>query len=307
MALEVNFYAGTRALYDAEPSLDPGGLYALIDGLGLYRGAQPIAGPCPFDINLLIEKTSEQDKVYQLSGGFQSSESVQSIKEFFDLHPGNGGRPVRVKFKYTSGKPLNHVALDNVNLMMYNTVQFLVHNDTGLVGSFTAIEFKPRRIENELVDCVIYKLSLLEPDVFHMDIKEFSLSASDIPTSEIVASINENRDAIAAVSNNLNNEVIRAKNAESELQDKIDANKTEIDANTSNITKNAQDISDLTTKVNKNSSDITEIKTEISESQKKIEDNNAAITTLQTSVSNLDKRIDNIEAGGTGGPFWVEY
>lgn len=396
MALEVNFYAGTRALYDAEPSLDPGGLYALIDGLGLYRGAQPIAGPCPFDINLLIEQTSEQDRIYELSGGFQSSESVQSIKEFFASHPGNGGRPVRVKFTYTSGKPLSRVALDNVNLMMYNTVPFLALQEGGVIGSFIAIEFKPRHIDDELIDCVIYKLSLLEPDVFYMDIKEFSLSATDIPTSQIVASINENRDAITQLSTNLTNEitrakqaesdlntkitdettrakkaesdisssvtaetnrakkaesdlsskiddeVTRAKNAESAIQTKVDTNTTSIATNAEDIVaanqninqllqtvrqldekitaasgdvsglvdkinKNATDITNLTTKVNKNSSDISSMNTSVSQNTTDIETNTSNINIIQTKMSDLDKRIDNIEAGGTGGPFWVEY
>lgn len=397
MALEVNFYAGTRALYDAEPSLDPGGLYALIDGLGLYRGAQPIAGPCPFDINLLVEQTSEQDKIYELSGGFQSSESVQSIKEFFASHPGNGGRPVRVKFTYTSGNPLTHVALNNVNLMMYNNVEYLVPNDVGVVGKFTAIEFKPNpKIENELVDCVIYKLSLLEPDVFYMDIKEFSLSATDIPTSQIVESINDNRDAIAELSTRLSNEVTRAKqaesdlntkitdettrakkaesdisssvtaetnrakkaesdlsskiddevtrakNAESAIQTKVDTNTTSIATNAEDIVaanqninqllqtvrqldekitaasgdvsglvdkinKNATDITNITTKVNENTSDISSINTSVSQNTVDIETNTSNIHTIQTKMSDLDKRIDNIETGGVGGPFWVEY
>lgn len=305
MALEVNFYAGTRALYDAEPSLDPGGLYALIDGLGLYRGAQPIAGPCPFDINLLIEKTSEQSPIYELSGGFQSSESVQSIKEFFAAHPGNGSRPIRVRFTYTSGAPLSSVTLNNVNLMMYNTVKFSSKEEPDSLGQFIAIEFKPKdTISNELIDCVIYKLVLTEPDLFQMYIKEFSISSTNIPTSEIVASINENRDAIVALSTNLNSEIARAKKAESDLtnkideessratdaesalQKKIDANSGKINTNSSNISKNANDISALAKKVNENIS---------------------SIETINSSLLTLGNRIDNIEAGGTGGPFWILY
>lgn len=344
MALEVNFYAGTRALYDAEPSLDPGGLYALIDGLGLYRGAQPIAGPCPFDINLLIEQTTEQAPIYKLSGGFQSSESVQFIKEFFASHVGNGGRPVRVKFTYTSGVPLNNVALDNVNLLMYNTVPFSASTQTGLIGSFRAIEFKPSgSIENELVSCVIYDLSLTEPDIFNVDVKEFMLSATDIPTSEVVASINENRDAIAALSTKLTNEINRATKAESDLDKKIDAETTRAEqsendldskiaaeksralaaesglqdkitenssntaANTDKINKNASDIENLTSKVNKNTSNISSINETVSVNTTSIEANTASVATIQTTLTDLDRRIDNIEAGGTGGPFWVDY
>lgn len=351
MALEVNFYAGTRALYDAEPSLDPGGLYALIDGLGLYRGAQPIAGPCPFDINLLIEKTSEQSPIYELSGGFQSSESVQSIKEFFAAHPGNGSRPIRVRFTYTSGSPLSSISLDKVNLMMYNTIKSSLQEEPGIVGQFIAIEFKPKdTINNELIDCVIYKLVLAEPDLFQMYIKEFSISSTNIPTSKIVESINENRDAIVALSTNLNDEIDRAKNAESDLssaisvestraknaesdlntkieqessraasaestlQKNIDTNSGKIDANTTNISKNADDISstnirlsDITTVVNDLSSKIEASTGDLTALIEKVNENISQIETIQTSLSNLDNRIDNIEAGGAGGPFWVNY
>lgn len=300
MALEVNFYAGTRALYDAEPSLDPGGLYALIDGLGLYRGAQPIAGPCPFDINLLIEQTSEEDRIYQLSGGFQSSESVQSIKEFFASHPGNGGRPVRVKFTYTSGTPLSRAALDNVNLMMYSNIEYGVPNDTGVVGKFTAIEFNPqRRIENELIDCVIYKLYLLEPDVFYMDIREFSLSATDIPTSEIVASINENRDAITELSTRLTNEITRATKAESELNTKIAdeatrAKKAESDI-TASVTSEAnrakQAESDLSSKID---DEATRAKNAESAIQTKVDTNTTNIATNAEDIVAANQNINQL-------------
>ena len=351
MALEVNFYAGTRALYDAEPSLDPGGLYALIDGLGLYRGAQPIAGPCPFDINLLIEKTSEQSPIYELSGGFQSSESVQSIKEFFAAHPGNGSRPIRVSFTYTSGAPLSSVTLNNVNLMMYNTVKFSSTEEPDCIGQFIAIEFKSKdTISNELIDCVIYKLVLTEPDLFQMYIKEFSISSTKIPTSEIVASINENRDAVVTLSTNLNAEIARAKNAESDLtssisdeatraekaesdlntkidnessratdaesalQKNIDTNSSKISTNTTNISKNADDISstntklaDIVTVVNDLNSKIEASTGDLTALTEKVNENISHIETIQTSLSNLDTRIDNIETGGTGGPFWVDY
>lgn len=280
MALEVNFYAGTRDLYDAEPSLDPGGLYALIDGLGLYRGSQPIAGPCPFDINLLIEKTTEEERLSTLEGGFQSTESVQTIKEFFEEHPGNGSRPIRVRFTYTSGTPLTHVSLNRLNLLMYNTLDFNVHDNEGLVGKYIAIEFKYKStVEDEHIDCVMYELVLKEPDAFYMYIKEFSIIEADIPISQIVERINENSDAIANLSTNLDNEVTRAKKAEDDLS------KTVSDLS-DKIAESAGNIDTLTEKVDKNALDI---------------------TTIQTSVSNLDKRIDNIEAGGTGGPFWVEY
>ena len=100
MALEVNFYAGTRDQYDEEPALDAGGLYALIDGLGLYRGAQPVAGPCPFDIKLtdLTPSGDNTDKIKIFDGFWESDTYVLDLLQFFEsVRSGPGGRTLRVE------------------------------------------------------------------------------------------------------------------------------------------------------------------------------------------------------------------
>lgn len=100
LALEVNFYAGTRDQYDAEPTLDAGGLYALIDGLGLYRGAQPVAGPCPFDIKLtdLTPSGDNTDKIKIFDGFWESDTYVLDLLQFFEsVRSGPGGRTLRVQ------------------------------------------------------------------------------------------------------------------------------------------------------------------------------------------------------------------
>lgn len=100
MALEVNFYAGTRDQYDAEPTLDAGGLYALIDGLGLYRGAQPVAGPCPFDIKLteLAPYDNNTDKIKIFDGFWESDTYVLDLLQFFEsARSGPGGKTLRVQ------------------------------------------------------------------------------------------------------------------------------------------------------------------------------------------------------------------
>lgn len=108
LALEVNFYAGSRELYDAEVEKDAGGLYALVDGLGLYRGLQPVAGPCPIDVNCTITNTESFDNYQKSIGKFTSSEVFVNLVDFFKKYTGHGGRPIRV-----SGLP-------DQTLLMYN-------------------------------------------------------------------------------------------------------------------------------------------------------------------------------------------
>lgn len=116
LALEVNFYAGSRELYDAEVEKDAGGLYALVDGLGLYRGLQPVAGPCPIDVNCNITDTESFDNYQKSIGTFTSSEVFVNLVNFFNKYTGHGGRPIRVS------------GLADQTLLMYNCGE--VSNDS---------------------------------------------------------------------------------------------------------------------------------------------------------------------------------
>ena len=95
MPLDVEFYSGTRKQYQDEPTKDRGGLYALVDGLGLYRGEQPVAGPCPIDMILIVESTESTDNGKTIRGQVDSTEKLSDIFAFYASNPGSGGRWIR--------------------------------------------------------------------------------------------------------------------------------------------------------------------------------------------------------------------
>lgn len=202
LALEVNFYAGTRELYDAEPSLDAGGLYALIDGLGLYRGEQPVAGPCPIDITLLVENIGlslDHNFIYA-SGEFESSESLVSMKELYLHKPGDGGRDLRVQLT-----PKGEV---DVAPLHERLGLFALHNQPiqkeSEIGRFLAYRLKPDldHPESELVSFTAVEVVLLESGDFTLVLKEGQFSHATVSISSVVKSINDNLEwtqkAIAA-------------------------------------------------------------------------------------------------------------
>lgn len=98
MPLEVNFYAGSRKQYLDESLKDRGGLYALINGFGVYRGAQPVAGLSPIYMTLISDPASTSGNVTTYTGYYDSAESAKDIQQCYIDDSGTGSRPLCVTF-----------------------------------------------------------------------------------------------------------------------------------------------------------------------------------------------------------------
>lgn len=98
MPLEVNFYAGSRKQYLDEALKDRGGLYALINGFGVYRGAQPVAGLSPIYVTLISDPASKSGNVTTYTGYYDSAESAKDIQQCYIDDSGTGSRPLCVTF-----------------------------------------------------------------------------------------------------------------------------------------------------------------------------------------------------------------
>lgn len=149
LALEVNFYSGTRDLYDAEAEKDDGGLYALNDGMGMYQGSKPVAGPCPVDIICSVESTVANNNCQTFTGRFTTSEHVANIMSFFKKYAGHGGRPLRVS------------GLDGQLLLMYNCPSSNV-NELSFVQSSVDIHSNV----TESVGVIVHKLVIVPTGTF---------------------------------------------------------------------------------------------------------------------------------------------
>lgn len=171
MALEVNFYAGDKSSYEAELDKDHGGLYALIDGNGLYRGNEPVAGPCPIDIECktVSSSVSESSNRTTFSGTFECPESISFLFEFFAQYHGSGSRPVRV-----------HSLLDTSILMYNSNVNSATEEDTRRSVEFVQAKLSPdSSVENPIsISADIYQLKLWDDGEF-----EFVCIGDNIPLS----------------------------------------------------------------------------------------------------------------------------
>ena len=98
MPLEVNFYAGSRKQYLDESLKDRGGLYALINGFGVYRGAQPVSGLSPIYMTLISDPASKSGNVTTYKGYYDSAESAKDIQQCYIDDSGTGSRPLCVTF-----------------------------------------------------------------------------------------------------------------------------------------------------------------------------------------------------------------
>lgn len=171
LALEVNFYAGSRELYDAEVEKDAGGLYALVDGLGLYRGLQPVAGPCPIDVNCNITDTESFDNYQKSIGTFTSSEVFVNLVNFFKKYTGHGGRPLRVS------------GLAGQTLLMYNCGE--VSNDSLSFVQATIGSDIPESDLVEYISATIHKLVIAQNGTFTYTKVDDSLPLTDISVRTI--------------------------------------------------------------------------------------------------------------------------
>lgn len=124
---EVNFHDLTHDVYDSLENVDPGGLYALIDGLGMFKGVQPIAGSAPIDIKLNVEVAPEtsamETNTYVYQGRYEIlsqskgifPSSFLEISNFYKLNPGAGSRPLRVTGIGDGTSLMYHVYSDDEN------------------------------------------------------------------------------------------------------------------------------------------------------------------------------------------------
>lgn len=171
MALEVNFYAGDKESYEAELDKDHGGLYALIDGNGLYRGNEPVAGPCPIDIKCttVSSSVSESSNRTTFSGTFECPESISFLFEFFTQYHGSGSRPVRV-----------HNLLDTSILMYNSSLTLATEEDARRSVEFVQAKLSPdSSVENPIsIRADIYQLKLWDNGDF-----QFVCIGDNIPLS----------------------------------------------------------------------------------------------------------------------------
>lgn len=189
MALEVNFYAGTRELYDSEPERDAGGLYALIDGLGVYRGNNPVAGPAPIDITCRIQKEIIKQNNVVYTGAYTCKEHIDTIFGVFDYIHGYGSRPLRV-----SG-----ITADGRELLLFNSKK---REDGAL--EFVQAEVAEQIPEDEDIDsvsCIIYKIIITHDYSFTLIKISGRLSVSNISSRNLDDRLTDVEQYIVAISN----------------------------------------------------------------------------------------------------------
>lgn len=183
LALEVNFYAGSRELYDAEVEKDAGGLYALVDGLGLYRGLQPVAGPCPIDVNCNITDTESFDNYQKSIGTFTSSEVFVNLVDFFNKYTGHGGRPLRVS------------GLAGQTLLMYNCGE-VSDNSLSFVQATIGSEI-PESDLAEYISATLHKLVIVQDGTFTYTKVDDSLPLTNISVRTLDSRLSTEESKVA--------------------------------------------------------------------------------------------------------------
>lgn len=279
MALEVNFYAGTRELYDAEVEKDPGGLYALTDGLGIYRGLQPVAGPCPIDVNCTIANTKSFDNYHKSTGTSDALDTFVDLVNFFKNNAGHGGRPLRV------------TGLDGQTLLMYNCGE-VNDNELSFVQATIAAEI-PEGNLIEHVSATLHKLVLMENGTF-----TYTKIYDNLPLTDI--SVRKLHSKLSKAEYNIG----KLQEETSDLYDQVDGLDAELDAmrqniesriNTieNNINKISDDVADHNIKISKNTKDI-------SRNAKEIKNHTSSIESVVNELANLTSRIDAIGESADG-------
>lgn len=177
--LEFEAYALTKKTYDQLTTVDPGGFYSMIDGQGLCRGTQPIAGPCPVDVTLVIDSVTASGKTTTLSGGFQTVEDPNAINTFFSKNRGSGGRTLRVYFTYTSSVTNKYEPVD-LEKSVIGFADSGLTPDSGVIGIFTANLFGlGQTVTDGTIPYSLLKLLLVQPDSFTLTIERNTLMAGD--------------------------------------------------------------------------------------------------------------------------------
>lgn len=310
LALEVNFYAGSRELYDAEVEKDAGGLYALVDGLGLYRGLQPVAGPCPIDVNCTTTNVESFDNYQKSTGTFTSSEVFVDLVDFFKKYVGHGGRPLRV------------IGLDGQTLLMYNCGE-VSDNALSFVQATLATDIPESNLV-EYVSVTLHKLILIQDGTFTYTKISDNLPLTNISVRNLherlltaesyVDKLQEETADLYDQVDRIDSELDVIRKNISTIESGIAAIEKNIDEVESNVSKNAQsiaanaqsivninalieqivaDVAKNTSSISDNASEIVEVKQRLDTAEGNISDNTDAIAQNAGDIAQAQKDIQS--------------
>lgn len=189
MALEVNFYAGTLRDYKTEPRIDAGGAYLLIDGMGVYRGENPVAGPAPIDITCTANKAVINRNNVVYTGTFTCDEDIDNVFETFNTLSGSGGRHLRV----------TGLKADDRSVLMFHS-KITADGELEFVQAEMAEEI-PADEDIDSVSSVIYKIIISKNYAFTLIKITGRLSVSNISSKELDNRLTDVEAYIVAISN----------------------------------------------------------------------------------------------------------